>query len=105
MPLTAGRGNAFRASGTALAAEFLRWKLISVHSGSGGFTLEGGFTSGIGNRKFMNPLVNPAVLFGQLIGYGLSSTLAVVLALLAWQAPYSVRRAQAMNSSCAAIWS
>ena len=53
----------------------------------------------------MNPLVNPAVLFGQLIGYGLSSTLALVLAFLAWQSPDSGRRARAMNAACAAVWS
>jgi two-component system LytT family sensor kinase len=53
----------------------------------------------------MEALVDPTVLFGQLIGYGLSSTLAVVLAVLAWQSPDSGRRARAMNAACAAVWS
>jgi two-component system, LytTR family, sensor kinase len=53
----------------------------------------------------MNSLLNPTVLFGQLIGYGLSSTLAVVLAVLAWQSPDSGRHARAFNAACAALWS
>ena len=54
---------------------------------------------------FMNPLVHPAVLFSQLIGYGLSSMLAAVLAVLAWQSPDAGRRARALNAACATIWS
>ncbi|HEX4598969.1 MAG TPA: hypothetical protein VH278_14340, partial [Burkholderiaceae bacterium] len=53
----------------------------------------------------MDPQIHPVVLFGQLIGYGLSSTLAVVLAVLAWQSPESGRRARALNAACAAVWS
>jgi two-component system, LytTR family, sensor kinase len=53
----------------------------------------------------MDPLLNPIVLFGQLIGYGLSSTLAVLLAVLAWQSPDSGRHARALNAACAAVWS
>jgi two-component system LytT family sensor kinase len=53
----------------------------------------------------MDPQIHPVVLFGQLIGYGLSSTLAVVLAVLAWQSPDSGRRARALNAACAAVWS
>jgi hypothetical protein len=53
----------------------------------------------------MDPLLNPTVLFGQLIGYGLSSTLAVLLAVLAWQSPDSGRHARALNAACAAVWS
>jgi two-component system LytT family sensor kinase len=53
----------------------------------------------------MDPVVNPSVLFGQLIGYGLSSTLAVVLAILAWQSPDSGRHVRALNAACAAVWS
>jgi two-component system LytT family sensor kinase len=49
--------------------------------------------------------IRPGVLFGQLIGYGLSSMLAVVLAFLAWQSPEEGRRARALNAACAAVWS
>jgi two-component system, LytTR family, sensor kinase len=55
--------------------------------------------------RFMDQQIHPVVLFGQLIGYGLSSTLAVVLAVLAWQSPDSGRRARALNAACAAVWS
>lgn len=44
-------------------------------------------------------------MFGQLIGYGLSSTLAVVLAVLAWQSADSGRHARALNAACASVWS
>jgi two-component system LytT family sensor kinase len=56
-------------------------------------------------RNLMNPPIHPVVLFGQLIGYALSSTLAVVLAVLAWQSPDAGRRARALNAACAAVWS
>jgi two-component system, LytTR family, sensor kinase len=58
-----------------------------------------------GVRDFMDPLIPPAVLFGQLIGYGLSSMLAAVLAVLAWQSQDAGRRARALNAACAAVWS
>jgi two-component system LytT family sensor kinase len=53
----------------------------------------------------MGTPIHPGVLFGQLIGYGLSSTLAVVLVVLAWQSPDAGRRARALNAACAAVWS
>jgi two-component system LytT family sensor kinase len=53
----------------------------------------------------MNPQIHPGVLFGQLIGYGLSSMLAVVLAVLAWQSSDAGRRVRALNAVCAAVWS
>jgi two-component system, LytTR family, sensor kinase len=53
----------------------------------------------------MSQVVYPVVLFGQLIGYGLSSMLAVALAVLAWQSPEQARRERALNAACAAAWS
>ncbi len=53
----------------------------------------------------MGPQIHPGVLFGQLVGYGLSCMLALVLAVLAWQSPGAGRRARALNAACAAVWS
>ena len=53
----------------------------------------------------MESAIHPGVLFGQLIGYELSSMLAVALAVLAWQSPEQGRRVRAMNAACAAAWS
>jgi two-component system LytT family sensor kinase len=53
----------------------------------------------------MDLQIHPVVLFGQLIGYGLCSTLAFVLAVLAWRSPDLGRRARTLNAACAAVWS
>jgi two-component system, LytTR family, sensor kinase len=53
----------------------------------------------------MGAVIHPSVLFSQLIGYGLSSSLAVPLAVLAWQSPDAGRQARALNAACAAVWS
>ncbi len=53
----------------------------------------------------MDLSLTPAELFAQLIGYGLSSSLAVLLAALAWQSPDAGRQARALNAACAAVWS
>ncbi|MGF6916536.1 sensor histidine kinase [Paraburkholderia sp. 40] len=53
----------------------------------------------------MDAQLNPATLLGQLIGYGLSLMLAVLLAALAWRSPGEGRHARALNAACGAVWS
>ncbi|MEM5387818.1 histidine kinase [Paraburkholderia phymatum] len=53
----------------------------------------------------MDAQLNPATLFGQLIGYGVSLVLAVLLAALAWCSPGEDRHARVLNAACGAIWS
>lgn len=53
----------------------------------------------------MNSTLHPLILLGQLTGYGLSTTLSVLLAAFAWSSPGAGRRGRCAFAVCAALWS
>ena len=53
----------------------------------------------------MNSTLHPLVMLGQLTGYGLSTTLSVLLAAFAWSSPGTGRGGRCAFAACAAFWS
>jgi two-component system, LytTR family, sensor kinase len=49
--------------------------------------------------------LDPVTLLGQMVGYGFSVTLSVVLAVLVWRSPRAGRDGRVIFAACAGLWS
>jgi len=52
-----------------------------------------------------NSALDPMTLLGQLVGYGFSATLSVVLSVLVWRSPGAGRGGRVTFAACPALWS